>query len=286
MSEATLSGIPTFFSAEVAADPPAFYRSLRAEAPVHFDPELNGFLLTRHADVAKAYRDPLFSSQSYERIIEPVFGRSLLQMDGKEHARKRALVTPYFRGKGLDAWQGVIMRNAMAILGEATTGAAEHLASRFKPGQTVNIADEFCNYLPVYVITEMLGLPRDDYPRFKAWYTAHTNFIGAFGTDPEIDRIGREATAADPTARPDLIFETADDYITVGTISDSEWRGFCAAAELPDLAEDSRFDTTGARAGNATERILLMAEILKQRPAAEWLARLDGDAPRFRIGHQ
>jgi pulcherriminic acid synthase len=195
VSETALSGLPTFFSAEVAADPPAFYRTLRSEAPVHFDPELNGFLLTRHADVAKAYRDPIFSSASYERIIEPVFGRSLLQMDGKEHARKRALVTPYFRGKGLDSWQGVIMHNAMAILGDATTGAAAHLASRFEPGQTVDIANEFCNYLPVYVITEMLGLPRDDYPLFKSWYTAHTNFIGAFGTDPEIDRVGRAATA-------------------------------------------------------------------------------------------
>jgi pulcherriminic acid synthase len=195
LSEATLSGFPTFFSPEVAADPSAFYRTLRTQAPVHLDPELNGFLLTRHADVATAYRDPIFSSKGYERIIEPVFGRSLLQMDGKEHARKRALVTPYFRGKGLDSWQGVIMRNAMAIMGDAAVGAANHLASRFQPGQTVNIVDEFCNYLPVYVITEMLGLPRDDYPLFKGWYTAHTNFIGAFGTDPDIDRIGRAATA-------------------------------------------------------------------------------------------
>jgi len=195
VSETIVSGIPTFFSAEVAADPYAFYRMLRADAPVHYDPELNGYLISRHADVARGYRDPIFSSRSYEQIIEPVFGRSLLQMDGKEHARKRALVTPYFRGKGLEAWQGVIMRNAMAILGDATAGAAEHLASRFEPGQTVDIVDEFCNYLPVYVITEMLGLPRDDYPRFKQWYTAHTNFIGAFGTDPEIDRIGRAATA-------------------------------------------------------------------------------------------
>ncbi len=79
-----LSDIPTFFSAEVAADPYAFYRRLRAEAPVHYDHDLNGYLISRHADVAKGgYRDPIFSSRSYERIIEPVFGRSLLQMDGK-----------------------------------------------------------------------------------------------------------------------------------------------------------------------------------------------------------
>ena len=92
--------------------------------------------------------------------------------------------------------------------------------------------------------------------------------------------VGREATTADPTARPELIFETADGYITVGTISDSEWQGFRAASERPDLAEDPRFNTPGGRAVNATERILLMAEIIKGRPTAEWLQRLDtNDVP-------
>jgi crotonobetainyl-CoA:carnitine CoA-transferase CaiB-like acyl-CoA transferase len=89
--------------------------------------------------------------------------------------------------------------------------------------------------------------------------------------------VGREATTADPTARPDLIFETADGYITVGTISDSEWQGFCAASGRPGLAEDPRFNTPGGRSVNATERILLMAEIIKKRPTAEWLQRLDAN---------
>src|SRR6266403_3205175 len=92
--------------------------------------------------------------------------------------------------------------------------------------------------------------------------------------------VGREATTADPTGRPDLIFETADGYITVGTISDSEWQGFCAASGRPGLAEDQRFNTPGGRAANATERILLMAEIIKERSTAEWLHRLDtNDVP-------
>jgi crotonobetainyl-CoA:carnitine CoA-transferase CaiB-like acyl-CoA transferase len=92
--------------------------------------------------------------------------------------------------------------------------------------------------------------------------------------------VGREESTADPVAGPDLIFETTDGYITVGTISDSEWQGFCAAAERPDLAEDPRFNTPVGRAANGTERILLMAEIIKERSTAEWLQRLDAnDAP-------
>src|ERR1700741_5435216 len=89
--------------------------------------------------------------------------------------------------------------------------------------------------------------------------------------------VGREMTPADPTARPDLIFETADGYITVGTISDSEWQGVCGASGSSGLAEDARFHTPGGRAANATERILLMAEIINERPTAEWLRRLDAN---------
>ena len=87
--------------------------------------------------------------------------------------------------------------------------------------------------------------------------------------------VGKEATAGDPNARPDLIFQTRDGYITVGTISDSEWQGFCKAAGRPGLSEDQRFKTPTGRAVNATQRILLMADVIKTRGTAEWLQSLD-----------
>ena len=100
--------------------------------------------------------------------------------------------------------------------------------------------------------------------------------------------VGQETSMADPNARPDLIFETTDGYITVGTVSDSEWLGFCAAARRPDLGRDPRFSTITARGANATERILLMAEIIREHPSAEWLQRLDANdvpsAPVVRRG--
>src|SRR5258708_18442033 len=87
--------------------------------------------------------------------------------------------------------------------------------------------------------------------------------------------IGAEATAADPNDRPDLVFKTSDGYITAGTISDSEWQGFCRASGDPDLAKDPRFATPSARSVNATARINKMAEYIGQRTTAEWLERLD-----------
>ena len=92
--------------------------------------------------------------------------------------------------------------------------------------------------------------------------------------------VGQEASADDPNARPDLIFQTLDGYMTVGTISDSEWQGFCRAAESAGLAEDKRFNTPGGRSANASERIHLMADILAKRTTADWLVRLDeADVP-------
>src|SRR5207302_6809476 len=92
--------------------------------------------------------------------------------------------------------------------------------------------------------------------------------------------VGAEATAADPNDRPDLVFKTSDGYITAGTISDSEWQGFCRASGDPELAKDHRFATPAARSVNATARINKMAEYIGQHTTAEWLERLDAcDVP-------
>ena len=92
--------------------------------------------------------------------------------------------------------------------------------------------------------------------------------------------VGAETTAADPNDRPDLVFKTSDGYITCGTISDSEWQGFCRATGDPALAADARFATPSARSVNATARINKMQEYISQHTTAEWLERLDAaDVP-------
>jgi len=92
--------------------------------------------------------------------------------------------------------------------------------------------------------------------------------------------VGAEAAAEDPKDRPDLVFKTSDGYITAGTISDSEWQGFCRASGDPELAKDPRFATPSARSVNATARINKMGEYIATRSTAEWLERLDAaDVP-------
>lgn len=92
--------------------------------------------------------------------------------------------------------------------------------------------------------------------------------------------VGNEASAINPTARPDLIFQTLDGYITVGSVSDSEWQGLCGVIGKPAWIDDPRFKTPGKRAANAAERITLVGEILATGQSQDWLDRLDAaDVP-------
>ena len=86
--------------------------------------------------------------------------------------------------------------------------------------------------------------------------------------------VGRE-NDPQPAPRPDLIFKTLDGYITVGSLSDAEWRGLCGVIDRPAWIDDPRFKTPAARSRNAAERLTLVGDILASRRSADWLDRLD-----------
>ncbi len=80
---------------------------------------------------------------------------------------------------------------------------------------------------------------------------------------------------APQSTRPDLIFKTLDGYITVGSLSDAEWRGLCEVIDRPDWIDDPRFKTPAARSRNAADRLTLIAAILAEGHSQQWLDRLD-----------
>ena len=89
--------------------------------------------------------------------------------------------------------------------------------------------------------------------------------------------IGPDRAIMRPANTRDLIFRTADGYITCGAVSDSEWAGLCRALEHPEWMEDERFKTPAGRVKFADARLELAAEVLISRTSAEWLARLDAE---------
>jgi crotonobetainyl-CoA:carnitine CoA-transferase CaiB-like acyl-CoA transferase len=100
--------------------------------------------------------------------------------------------------------------------------------------------------------------------------------------------VGREVETPRNALAQDLVYETADGWMTAGAVSDSEWRGMARALDHPEWLDDERFKTPGGRVAYAKERLDQTAGVLRTRTTAEWLERLDAEqvpcAPILALG--
>jgi pulcherriminic acid synthase len=159
--------IPDILSEEFAANPYPSYRIMREYFPLIWHEPTNSHIISRYEDVSRAFRDPVFTTANYDWQLEPVHGRTILQMSGREHSVRRALVAPAFRGSELEEkFLPAIERNARELIdGFRDTGSADLVA-------------DFATHFPVNVIVDMLGLDKGDHARFHRWYTSIIAFLG------------------------------------------------------------------------------------------------------------
>ncbi|MCO5972018.1 cytochrome P450 [Actinoallomurus soli] len=172
---ATPSAVPDILSPEFAADPYPSYRTMLDEFPLIRQEASGGYVISRYEDVQRAFRDPVFTTDNYQWQLEPVHGRTILQMSGREHAVHRALVAPAFRGNELqEKFLPVIERNSRELI------------ERFAARGTVDLVAEFTTRFPINVIADMLGLDKADHDRFHRWYTSIIAVFGNLAGDPEV----------------------------------------------------------------------------------------------------
>jgi crotonobetainyl-CoA:carnitine CoA-transferase CaiB-like acyl-CoA transferase len=69
----------------------------------------------------------------------------------------------------------------------------------------------------------------------------------------------------------DLIYQTADGWITVGTNTNGEWEALCHAVGHPEWTEDERFATPGGRSTYINERLDLVQSAVAEKPTEYWL---------------
>jgi cytochrome P450 len=162
------------------------FRTLRTQAPVHFFTEAEippfpkgpgYFALTRHDDVWQASRNPaLFSSGSGTNIpdlpveINEFFG-SMINMDDPKHHRLRSIVSKGFTPKEIARVEEHVKNVADRLVTE--------LLDRF-PDRSCDFVEEVAAPLPLRIICEMMGIPREDEKKVFGW----TNTILGAG-DPE-----------------------------------------------------------------------------------------------------
>ncbi|MBS4049480.1 MAG: CoA transferase [Alphaproteobacteria bacterium] len=104
------------------------------------------------------------------------------------------------------------------------------------------------------------------------------NIYFANGSSPE--RLG----SAHPTIYPYNGFETSDGYLVAAPFTQAFWRKFAVVVGQDELPNNPKFKTFSDRLKNRAELESILNPILKTRPTAEWLGRLDeGDVPNGQI---
>jgi cytochrome P450 len=127
-----------------------------------------GYSVTRYADVVAILRDRRFHSAlgmiaQMQGVDDEAFSsrrqRSILALEGDEHARLRRLVAPAFSPRAADRLRP-FMREVVGGLVDAVADS----------GRCELVAD-VCEPYPIPIICELLGAPKEDWKLFSAWAT-------------------------------------------------------------------------------------------------------------------
>jgi cytochrome P450 len=173
---------------EVLANPYPLYQRLRSEDPVHWDPFLHTWVVTRYADVVQvlyhfsANRTPTPEQLSALNLsalnpIAEVMVRQMLFLDPPDHTRLRALASAAFTPRRVEQLRSHI-RDVMDTL----------LDKLVSSGRMDVIAD-FAGPAPAIVTAELLGVPAADHAKLKDWSQDFAEMLGNFQHNP--DRIPR-----------------------------------------------------------------------------------------------
>jgi cytochrome P450 len=164
------------------ADPYSHYARLRAENPVHRT-RFGFVLLTRHSDLRAAYDSPTLSRNtrlwdgfsgwrrgSEDGPLEQMMQSWLVMIDPPRHTPLRAIHEAAFSRDRVGSAQAGVEKIVGDLLDDAV-----------RAGGMDAVAD-FADRIPVYVINQLLGMPRQDWDQFVGWSRAIAQTSEAFLT--------------------------------------------------------------------------------------------------------
>lgn len=138
----------------VVAGPPELFVSDEDDG-FEIAPGAPTFTAYSHEAVTTILRDGDSFSSS---ILGEVVGQTVIQMDGDEHRRHRAVISTGFRHKALARWRAELVQVVV-----------DELIDRFVDAGRAELVRALTFDFPVQVIARILGLPQHDYPRFQQW---------------------------------------------------------------------------------------------------------------------
>jgi cytochrome P450 len=164
----------------VEGPPHAVFERLRHEQPVYRQPMPDGtayWAVLRHADVVHVARHPLLFSASLGGVVlEDLSEEQLmmmrdmvLAMDPPRHVDYRRNLAPHFKARVMRELEPRIRAICRSILDDV------------EPGAEIDFVHEVCAKLPSQVVGELVGIPREDWPKIHAWSEQNSG-----GQDPDI----------------------------------------------------------------------------------------------------
>jgi cytochrome P450 len=150
------------FSEDFFNGPWEIYRRLRDEAPVYYNDEHDFYALSRHEDVAAAYKDFETYSSAYGldlaqvRSDVPLDAKMIILMDPPEHRQMRSLVNKAFTPRAIEAMKPMVTETIDRYIAKANP-------KRF------DVVGDFSAFFPVEVITQMLGVPEEYRQQVREW---------------------------------------------------------------------------------------------------------------------
>jgi cytochrome P450 len=161
MSEVRMATTNKLFGGSMMSpivDPYPVYKRLRDEEPALPVNTLMGvvYMITRYDDVLAVLKDGRrFSSRANARGIGIVMGRTILEMEGKEHVRHRNIISPFFSPRAMKA-----------EMPELVSGIVHRLIDGFAGAGHADLVQQFTFTFPMEVMASIIGVPVDDYHAF------------------------------------------------------------------------------------------------------------------------
>jgi cytochrome P450 len=160
-------------------DPYPMFAEMRRATPVQRIEMFSrvSWLVTRYPDVEAVLRDNDTYSSRANAEVGRFMGRTIIEMDGKEHTRTRALLSTVFVPRAIDALAGVAER------------LAHELIDGFVRDRRADLVVQLTTIFPVQVIAHIIGIPREDSARFMRWSLDLVGFARDPGKGHEASKI-------------------------------------------------------------------------------------------------
>ncbi len=167
-----------FDGPEFRKDPFPLYKRLRDHHPIYQDLFHNNWVVSRYDDIVAVFQNnDDFNRASYdpkgdyEFGKKHVFGPNILEYgNSDEHRFLRNVVADQFVGNRLQGFLPFIEQIARELMGQIWAKSADDIAQGFADAGEVELVSQFTNQFPIRVISNMLGLPREDEDMFVRWY--------------------------------------------------------------------------------------------------------------------